>query len=288
MLLLLVLLLILLEFARLAGRRSSKASTSEDEVAQLISAVGYQVCCACAVHMTAALWSAGFQGKQLLHLLLLLLALAWWCNTQIVSTKERRLLRRVAQPQRRPRLSRFKTRLNRAFARQLPGPAADSLGCPGPLGEAHEEHDRPAGGVGDDVMCGGFYDQGAAGHLPESEELSAPLPGLPDAAAATSIAGGGAGQYRISPRVMLVFTSVWVANRSLSRARRLAKARRLMQQGGAPPAGKPSPGDVGAEAAASSDAIASSAASQGARFIVPGVSGSFASAQLHAVMGPSG
>jgi hypothetical protein len=43
MLLLLVLLLGLLEYVRVAGRRNIRASSLEDEVMQLMGAVGFQV-----------------------------------------------------------------------------------------------------------------------------------------------------------------------------------------------------------------------------------------------------
>jgi hypothetical protein len=55
MLLLLVLLLGLLEYVRVAGRRNIRASSLEDEVMQLMGAVGFQVgvatCVGCSVYL---------------------------------------------------------------------------------------------------------------------------------------------------------------------------------------------------------------------------------------------
>jgi hypothetical protein len=72
MLLLLVLLLGLLEYVRVAGRRNIRASSLEDEVMQLMGAVGFQVGTVC----TASIAYAACIGMKS--------AVGWYAHCQLV------------------------------------------------------------------------------------------------------------------------------------------------------------------------------------------------------------
>jgi hypothetical protein len=110
--------------------------------------------------------------------------------------------------------------------------------------------------------------------------------GNQDDALSTSTSEGQ--EYQINPRISLMFRDVWVSDRSMdpSLPRRVfnglqdcCKLRWKQCE-----ASKGKRGSSWSVAEARLEA----AAADGAKFIVPGVSGWFAHSQLHAIMGPSG
>eukprot|EP00775_Hariotina_reticulata_P007451 gene7451-7661_t len=107
-----------------------------------------------------------------------------------------------------------------------------------------------------------------------------------DDALSTSTSEGG--EYQINPRLTLVFRDVWVSDRSMNPS--LPKKAFQSLQACCKLPGKQCDVSRGKQGSPWSIAEArlEAAATDGAKFIVPGVGGKFAHSQLHAIMGPSG